>query len=139
MTFATSSCGGKDRGLWEKQAKPPAVTVVQGGAVTGQVIASATNARWQQAVNTNPVSIPESGAVLVILDQLQPAIAAEQPQSWQQALAGLDDYFVFLHRILQAGHGVTLYDTAGKVLDCQRSAGWQFWRRKRASWQEFIV
>ena len=62
-------------------------TSVQGGGITGQVIASATKARWQKGADTNLASVPDSGDVLVILDQLQSAVVAEQPQLWQQALS----------------------------------------------------
>lgn len=111
---------------------------VQGGNLSGQVIASAAKANWQQQVDSSLAAVPDSGEVLVILDQLQSFMVAEQPQLWQQVLSKLDDYFIFLHELLQAGGGVSLYDTAGQMLLCQRIPGWQFWRRKQADWREFI-
>ncbi len=118
---------------------PDEVQSVQGGALSGQVIAAALQIQWQPQVDTELAAVSTAGDRLVILDQLQHAVAADQPQLWQQALSELDDYFDFLRAVLQTGAQVSLYDANGQILYCQRVARWQFWRRARADWQEFIA
>ncbi|MGB0846684.1 MAG: hypothetical protein ACPGSM_08155 [Thiolinea sp.] len=113
-------------------------TSVQGGGVCGQVIAAAIKTPWQSNINSDIHAMPESGDVLMILDQLQSAVAVDQPQVWQQALDGLSEYFDYLYGVLHSGGNVSLYDTSGRIFACERVPGWQFWRPKNADWQQLI-
>ena len=111
------------------------VAAVYGGGVCGQVVAQLVGARWSADVVAGVM--PESGDVLVILDQLRFPAINDEPQSWQAALSGVEGFLGELLTEQRAGRcEVTLYDAAGRSWQCRKPGRWLF-GRKMAVWGKF--
>ncbi len=112
------------------------VAAVYGGGICGQVVAKRVVAHWSSRAVLS--TMPDSGDVLVILDQLRIPALNDEPQDWQAALSGLEGFLSELLTEQRAGRcHVTLHDTAGNSWFCQKSGCWLFGGRKVAAWSEF--
>lgn len=112
------------------------VAAVYGGGVCGQVVAKLADTGWVAEAAVG--SLPESGDVLVILDQLRLAALNDEPERWQAALSGVEGFLGELLAEQRAGRcEVTLYDAAGGSWACRKPGRWLF-GRKVAGWSEFF-
>lgn len=117
------------------QGEPCTLAAIQGGGLSGEVLAEYMAVRW----SAQPDAALGEGATLVILDQLQVAAAADQPQLWQAALDGLGAYLEQLLALQRRGDcAVTLYDADGQSWVCLPPGGWFRRGRRAAGWAEFV-
>lgn len=126
--------------LWGEGAVDAAqlrpVAAVYGGGVCGQVVAKLANTGWSAKAVAGVM--PESGDVLVILDQLRLAALNDEPEEWQAALCGVEEFLGELLAEQRAGRcAVTLYDAAGGSWACLKPGRWWFGGKKAATWSEF--
>lgn len=132
-------------GLWlwgvsNPAALAPLLGAEQGGfigtSVTAEVMAVATQTPHQAA--TTLAASDLSGNPCIILEHLLPLAAADDLHGWQAALSVLEtNWFAPLLAGAQAGKfSVSLSACDGRVWQCQPAPRWQFWRNRRATWEQ---
>lgn len=132
-------------GVWfwgEGDMTPARVTpaIVYGGGAVGQVLARHAGCGWLGFPSVLGNETEGAGSpVFLLLDQLRLPALHDDPTAWQLALHNIETGILpMIHAALVKGAVVRVYDCAGSCWECRTLPAWQFWKRKRGRWADFL-